>query len=125
MSSSSASNDASNSTPAPLVLLSSLFKIGDLVLVDNITRAYIVEIENPENNETISFTVNYVIGDELESNVAFNRIKVIAMNHHSDTRSGNNRNSIPPSSHNRNIAITNEATTSLQYENLQKISQQV
>jgi hypothetical protein len=91
------------------------------VLVDNLTRAYIVEIKNVENNETISFTVNYVIGDELESNVSFNRIKVIAMNHHSDTRSGNNHNSIPPSSHTQNNAITNEATTSLQYKNLQKI----
>jgi hypothetical protein len=104
MSSSSALNDASNTTPAPLVLLSSLFKIGDLVLVDNLTRAYIVEIKNAENNETISFAVNYVIGDELESNVSFNRIKVIAMNHCSDTRSGNNCNSIPPSSHTQNNA---------------------
>jgi hypothetical protein len=95
MSSSSASNDTSNTTPAPLVLLSSLFKIGELVLVDNLTRAYIVEIENAENNKTVLFNVNYAIGDELESIISLNRIKIMAMNHHSDTRSGNNCNSLP------------------------------
>jgi hypothetical protein len=70
-----------------------------LVFVDNLVRAYIVEMENAENNEKVSLTVDYDIGDELESNISFNRIKDIAMNHHSDTRSGNNHNTIPPSSH--------------------------
>jgi hypothetical protein len=66
--------------------LSSIFKIGDLVLVDNITRVYPIEIENTNNNDTVSFTLNYIVGDELETNISSNRIKVIAMNHHYDYR---------------------------------------
>ena len=77
--------------------LSDLFTVGDLVLVDELLRAYIIAINSDEIGQ-MYFDLKYVIGNDIEKDVELNRLRVIAQNDNSSSRSHNNRFvSLPPS----------------------------
>lgn len=95
----------SNSSEATAIRREDLFSVGDLVLVDNELRAFIVEIsveegdgENGSSSMQATCKVRYEIGGTVQCNIDISRIRVIAFNHGGQTRSGLQRHASQPPS---------------------------
>ena len=67
----------------------SLYKIGDLVQVDETKLGYI--INHCIQNENANFTVKYIIDKNIKYGVSENCIKVVSFQSNTTTRSGTNR----------------------------------
>ena len=82
------------------ITISSCFKIGDLVLVNGLLKAWIVE--KNKFNDTVTFTLKYMLGGQLEHNVPLEIVSVIEMygnevstNRSGITRAGNFEQQVP------------------------------
>ena len=73
------------------VAFDSLFHIGDLVLVDNYKRGYIIE-KTSDHNGQVEATIKYVVDNNVEHNISLHRCLVIGMTHSTHSRSGVVRN---------------------------------
>ena len=71
-----------------VISIGSCFNVGDLVLVNDLLKAWIIEIDKRSN--TLTFTIKYMLGGRIEYNVPMDNISVIEMysNEVSTTRSG-------------------------------------
>ena len=74
-----------------VVAFDSLFNIGDLVLVDNYQRGFIIDKTRNVNGQ-VEVTVKYVVVNNVEYNISLHRCLVISMTHSTHTRSGSIRN---------------------------------
>ena len=74
-----------------VVAFDSLFNIGDLVLVDNYQRGFIIDKTRNDNGQ-VEVTVKYVVVNNVEYNISLHRCLVISMTHSTHTRSGSIRN---------------------------------
>lgn len=72
----------------------SLYKIGDLVQVDETKLGYITHY--CLKNENANFTVKYIIDKNTEYGISEQRIKVVSFMSNTTTRSGNNRHDPQP-----------------------------
>ena len=99
------------------VTIGSCFNVGDLVLVNDLLQAWI--IEKDERLNTVTFTIKYMLGGRIENNVPLDNISVIEMysNEVSTTRSGFTRTTNsqllqPTLNTTINTGLTTNSTTS-------------
>ena len=96
-------------------MVTPLFRVGDLVLVDNKDKVYIlaVNIQDIVLNGSILYEVRYVIGNQTQNDVEQHRLSSTTILSQSSTRSGASRSSSDGSSSSISHYSSNSGHSSL------------
>jgi len=67
-----------------------IFTIGELIEINNLHKAYILEIDNDDDGDLV-FKVKFLVGNNIVSNVPAKDCRVISLRTNATTRSGRHR----------------------------------